>query len=59
MAKDSLFETTLSKRDALIQEYHSKREVDTTRDFPTMPDFPTTDAILDEARKLKSFVDNE
>ena len=66
LAKDSLFEGTVSKRDALLQEYHSSLNVypgesqpKNPKPFPEMPTFPSSEDIIAEAKKLKAFVDNE
>ena len=64
LAKDSLFEATHSRREALMTKFHASRETfvneSAPRDplaFPELPDFPDTSAILAEAEKLKNFVD--
>ena len=66
LAKDSLYEPVFQKRQILMDEFMSKREVFVGVDgpteeqlalkFPTMPDFPSTDNIIAEAEKLNQFV---
>lgn len=64
LAKDTLFEPIYSKREELMNEYHSSREtfVNETaprspKDFPSMPNWPSVEDIVSQAEKLKSFVD--
>lgn len=52
------------KRESLIQEYQSSRETypgeagpRNPLPFPKMPDFPTTEEVLEEANKLRAFID--
>jgi hypothetical protein len=59
LAKEILSTPVHEKRSKLSDEYHSKL-TDANRDslpFPTMPDFPSTTAIVAEAEALKKFVD--
>ena len=59
LAKEILSTPVHEKRNKLSDEYHSKL-TDANRDslpFPTMPDFPSTTAIVAEAEALKKFVD--
>jgi len=59
LAKEILSTPIHEKRNKLSDEYHSKL-TDANRDnlpFPTMPDFPSTTAIVAEAEALKKFVD--
>jgi hypothetical protein len=66
LAKDSLYEPVFQKRQNLLDEFMSKREVFVGVDgpteeqlalkFPKMPDFPSTDNIIAEAEKLNNFV---
>jgi len=51
------------KRESLLAEYKSRREVypgqnepENPMDFPTFPDLPTTTEIIAEADKLNKFV---
>lgn len=53
------------KRESAMQEYHSSRETYPGESgprnplpFPTLPEFPTTEEVLAEANKLRSFIDN-
>jgi hypothetical protein len=56
LANEVLVTPVFQKRDALIQEFHSKFETDKQAVFPQLPDFPATDSILAEAEKLNRFV---
>jgi hypothetical protein len=66
LAKDSLYDPVFQKRQNLMDEFLSKREVfvgmsgpteeQLALKFPTMPDFPSTDTIIAEAEKLNNFV---
>ena len=59
LAREILQTSIFEKRGKLSDEYHSKL-TDANRDslpFPTMPDFPSTTAIVAEAEALKKFVD--
>lgn len=66
LAKDSLYEPVFQKRQNLMDEFMSKREVfvgvsgptpeQLALEFPNMPDFPGTDTIIAEAEKLNQFV---
>ena len=59
LAKEILQAPIYEKRSQLADEYHSKL-TDANRDslpFPTLPDFPSTTAIVSEAEALKKFVD--
>jgi hypothetical protein len=59
MANEILQTPIYQKRDALLQEYHSKI-TDANREtlpFPTLPDFPSSTDIVSKAEELKKFVD--
>ena len=66
LAKDSLYDPVFQKRQNLMDEFISKREVfvgmsgpteeQLALQFPVMPDFPNTDTIIAEAEKLNQFV---
>ena len=66
LAKDSLYEPVFQKRQNLMDEFISKREVfvgvagpteeQLALQFPIMPAFPSTDMIIEEAEKLNQFV---
>ena len=59
LAKEILQAPIYEKRSQLVNEYHSKL-TDANRDslpFPTLPDFPSTTAIVFEAEALKKFID--
>lgn len=61
LAKESLYESVYGRRDALLQEYHAQREtvVQSTPRFPTLPDFPKTQDIIQEAEKLNKFISQQ
>ena len=44
------------KREALMQEYHSRVSENNNLPFPALPDFPTTETIIVEAERLNRFV---
>lgn len=59
MANEILQTPVFQKRDAMLQEYHSKI-TDANRGslpFPTLPDFPSSTDIVSKAEELKKFVD--
>lgn len=66
LAKDSLYDPVFQKRQNLMDEFMSKREVfvgvsgptaeQLALPFPVMPDFPDTDTIIGVAEKLNQFV---
>jgi hypothetical protein len=61
LAKEILQAPIYEKRSQLSDEYHSKL-TDANRGslpFPTMPDFPSTTAIVDEAEKLNGFISKQ
>lgn len=58
LAKEILQTPVYQTREARLQEYHSKL-TDANRGllaFPTLPDFPDSEAVIAEAEKLKAFV---
>jgi hypothetical protein len=58
MANEILATPIYQKRDALMQEYHSKL-TDANRDtlsFPTLPDFPSSTDVVSKAEELNKFV---
>ena len=69
LAKDSLYDPVFQKRQNLMDEFHSKREVfvgmtgpteeQLALKFPVMPDFPSTDDIVAQAEKLNQFVSQQ
>jgi hypothetical protein len=69
LAKDSLYDPVFQKRQNLMDEFLSKREVfvgmsgpteeQLALKFPTLPDFPSTDTIIAEAEKLNDFVSQQ
>lgn len=64
LASEILQTPIFQKREALLDEYHSRREVApeyvhaawSPIPFPQLPEFPTTDQIIAEAEKLNQFV---
>ena len=56
LANEVLTTPVFKKREALIQEFHSKFDSDKNAAFPSLPDFPTTDTVIAEAEKLNKFV---
>ena len=56
LANEVLTTPVFQKREALIQEFHSKFDSDKNAAFPSLPDFPTTDTVIAEAEKLNKFV---
>jgi hypothetical protein len=59
MANEILVTPVHQKREAKIDEYHSKL-TDANREtlaFPTLPDFPSTTDIVAKAEELKKFID--
>jgi hypothetical protein len=69
LAKESLYEPVFQKRQNLMDEFMSKREVfvgmsgpteeQLALQFPIMPDFPSTNDIITEAEKLNQFVSQQ
>ena len=69
LAKDSLYEPVFQKRQNLLEEFQSKREVfvgmsgpteeQLVLQYPVMPDFPSTDDIVAQAEKLNNFVSQQ
>jgi hypothetical protein len=69
LAKDSLYEPVFQQRQNLMDEFMSKREVfvgvagpteeQLALQFPIMPAFPSTDMIIEEAKKLNQFVSEQ
>jgi hypothetical protein len=69
LAKDSLYEPVFQKRQNLMDEFISKREVfvgmtgptpeQLALQFPIMPAFPSTDTIIEEAEKFNQFVSKQ
>ena len=56
LANEVLTTPVFQKREALIQEFHSKFDSDKNAAFPSLPDFPSTDTVIAEAEKLNKFV---
>jgi hypothetical protein len=64
LAKETLYEPIYAKRESMISEYHSSRETypgeagpRNPMAFPTLPEFPDTSTVINEAEKLKGFID--
>jgi hypothetical protein len=58
LAKDGLYEKVQSRRQALSEEYFSNKELYQNLQYPELPDYPTTEEIIAEAKKLNDFVSN-
>ena len=58
LANEILVTPVYQRREALMQEYHSKLTDENRFDipFPTLPEFPTTDTIVSEAERLNKFI---
>lgn len=58
LANEILVTPVYQRREALMQEYHSKLTDENRLDipFPTLPEFPTTDTIVSEAERLNKFI---
>ncbi|MFZ4600046.1 MAG: hypothetical protein ACOYNN_15515 [Terrimicrobiaceae bacterium] len=59
LANEILATPVFQKRDALTQEYFSKKEIDPSVSYPNLPSFPDTEAIIEEAEKLNRFVSQQ
>lgn len=59
LAKDIIFEPIYNKRDALIQEFHASHDSDQNATFPTLPELPSTDQVIEEAEKLNEFISRQ
>ena len=59
LAREILQTPIHHRRDAMVQEYNSKLSPENreTLEFPALPDFPDTAAIIAKAEELKGFVD--
>lgn len=58
LAKESLYEEVISQRQALIDDYFSNKELMPELKYPALPEFPTMEEIIAEAKKLNDFVSN-
>ena len=56
IAKESLYEEVISQRQALIDDYFSNKERIPELTYPTLPEFPTMEEVIAEAKKLNDFV---
>ena len=58
LANEILVTPVFQRREALMNEYHSKLTDETrySTPFPTLPEFPTTDTIISEAERLNKFI---
>lgn len=58
LAKETLFEPIYQKRHSLNDEYHAKL-TDANRaelPYPTLPDFPSINDVVQKAEELNKFV---
>jgi hypothetical protein len=58
LAKESIFEPYFYSRSALENEWTAKRDMSPHTPYPKMPSPPTTEEIINEAKKLNEFVSN-
>jgi len=60
LATEILTNPVYQKRDQLRDQYNVSLALDKENppDYPELPEFPTTEAIITEANKLNSFVSN-
>ena len=58
LANDILTAPVHNRREALMNEYHSKLTDENRNDlaFPTLPEFPTTETVISEAERLNKFI---
>ena len=56
LANEILLQPVFQKRSALEMEWNAKRDSNPAEPFPSMPDFPTTSQVMEEAEKLNRFV---
>lgn len=58
LAQNTLNEKAYNSRQGLMDEFNAKRENNITCEFPKLPNMPTTEEIIAEAKKLNDFVSN-
>jgi hypothetical protein len=58
LSQGLLFDPVYSKRDTLINEWEHQKELDKATPYPTLPSFPTTEDVIEEAEKLNRFISN-
>lgn len=60
LAAEILTTPVFQKRDQLRDQYHVSLELDKENppDYPELPEFPTTEAIIAEADKFNKFISN-
>jgi len=56
LAKESIFEPYFYERSNLEMQWNAARDVNPNAQFPSMPNAPTTEDIIAEAKKLNEFV---
>ena len=58
LSNEILSTPIFQKRDALVNEYHSKltEENKDKSVFPTLPDFPSVNDVISKAEELNKFV---
>jgi len=58
LAKESIFEPYFVERSSLEQQWVAARDNNPNATYPKMPNAPTTEDIIAEAKKLNEFVSN-
>ncbi len=58
LAQTTLNEKTYNARQGLMDEFHATRENNVSHPFPNLPEMPSTEDIIKEAKKLNDFVSN-
>jgi hypothetical protein len=58
LAQTTLNEKTYNTRQGLMDKFHASREIDPTAHFPNLPEMPSMEDIIKEAKKLNDFVSN-
>jgi hypothetical protein len=56
LAQHSLNEKIYNARQGLMDEFHANRDNNASAHFPKLPEMPTTEDIIAEAKKLNNFV---
>lgn len=58
LAQNTLNEKAYNSRQSLMDQYNANCEKNITCEFPKLPNMPTTEEIIAEAKKLNDFVSN-